>query len=230
MFGFPNGGEVQPWTDETQHHIRTNTKSTLLALAAAIDVPAASWRGMRWDKSTEVVTALKNSTDPEKTIGILGAEILDQNRDTLRALAFQAYRQEYAYYPDSTPTSFDKQTTRDGHYTPWSPTVYMTPSMNGVPVNPRAAYVIDLVLGKNVDVDPGFDALETVIDVGLVPDCAMKVARDREGGELRPYEPAEPCHCYFESQVGAASSACTTCTDDGTCGGGKCRHGFCEGR
>lgn len=229
VFGFPNGGMVEPWTDETTHFIRTNTKSTLLALAANINVPASKWKGMRFDKSTEVVDALANAANPEKAIGILGAEVLDQNRDKLKALAFQAYGQKHAYYPDSTPTATDRQNTRDGHYVPWSPTIYLTPTTGGVPNNPDAKYVIDLILGNTVDPNPGFDSIDVVVEVGLVPSCAMKVTRDREGGELSKYSPAEPCHCYFESQVGTAPASCTACTDNSTCGAGTCRHGFCEG-
>ncbi len=42
------------------------------------------------------------------------------------------------------------------------------------------------------------------------------------------YEPDEPCHCFYESLVGQASAACVACSGDATCGGGTCRHGFCE--
>lgn len=230
VFGFPNGGMVEPWTDETAHHIRTNTKSTLLAWAANINVPAGNWKGMRWDKSSEVVTALK-AGDPEKTIGLLGAEILDQNRDSLKSLAFQAYKQKYAYYPDSSQTSFDKKPTREGQYTVWSPTIYLTPTSGGVPTSTTAGYVIDLILGKtNLTPDPGFDSLDEVVGVGLVPECAMSVARDREGGPLRKYAPEQPCGCYFDNEVGTAPASCLACTTDATCGAGKCRHGFCEAR
>ena len=72
--------------------------------------------------------------------------------------------------------------------------------------------------------------LRVISEQGLVPDCAMKVKRDREGGDLSPYSPAVPCGCFYESVVDAASSSCTTCADDGPCGAGKCRYGFCEVR
>lgn len=229
IFGFPNGGMVAPWTDEMAHAIRTNTKSTLLALAANINVPAAKWHGMRFDKSTEVVGALSGAADPEKAIGILGAEIIDQNRDKLKSLAFRAYKQNYAYYPDSTATAHDRATVRDGHYVPWSPTIYMTPSVGGVPTSTSAKYVIDLILANKVDPDPGFDSIDIVVSVGLVPNCAMKVTRDHEGGDLSLYQPAEPCGCYFDSKVGTTPATCLACTTDATCATGHCNHGFCEG-
>ena len=92
--------------------------------------------GRELDQSTEVVNGVASSVSPEKTIGILGAEIYENSRDKLNALAFQAYKQTQAYYPDSTAAARDKRNLRDGHYTPWSPTVYMTKvGGDGVPVN-----------------------------------------------------------------------------------------------
>lgn len=230
-FGFGAAGQVEPWNDEAFLFIRPVTKSTLLTLAANIGVPGAKWKGVQYDKSSEVVNAVATSASPEKTIGILGVEIYDQNRDALNALAFRAYKQKYAYYPDSTASAIDKKNVRDGHYVPWSPTVWITDvDANGVPLNPDAGYFIDLILGNAADPPPDFDPLETVIAKGLIPDCAMKVTRSFEGGDLSLYEPAEPCHCFYESKVNALDPACEACSGDGECGAGKCRHGFCEAK
>jgi hypothetical protein len=229
VFGFGDQGQAKPWIDENFMFIRTSTKSTLLTLAAAIEVPADNWQGIRYDKSSEVLNAVVTSTSPAKTIGILGAEIYDLHRDTVNSLAFRAYGQRYAYYPDSTATAFDKRNVRDGHYTPWSPTVYITKvDTAGVPINPRAKYIIDLVLSRTATPTPDFDPLDVLLDVNLVPDCAMRVTRSVEGGELSLYTPLEPCGCYFESKQGGASTGCQTCTTDDPCGGGKCRKQFCE--
>lgn len=230
-FGFGAAGQVEPWNDENFLFIRPVTKSTLLTLAAVIGVPGAKWKGIAYDKSSEVVNAVATSASPEKTVGILGVEIYDHNRDQLNALAFRAFEQKYAYYPDSTAAAIDKRNVRDGHYVPWSPTVWITDvDANGVPMNPDAGYLIDLILGKATDPAPDFEPLETVIGRGLIPDCAMKVTRSFEGGDLSLYDPAEPCHCYFESQVGALDPSCKACANDGECDAGKCRHGFCEAR
>ena len=228
-FGFGSAGQASPWIDESFLFIRTPTKSTLLSMAAAIGVPAAKWKGVPYDKSTEVLNAVATSTSPEKTIGILGAEIYDAHRDTTSALAYRAFKQKHAYYPDSKPTATDKQNVRDGHYVIWSPTIYIAPvDGQGVVVNARAKYVIDMILARAVAPAPDFDPLAVVISKGLVPGCAMKVTRSFEGGDLSLYTPAEPCGCFFESAVGAPSAACKACSADATCGGGKCRHGFCE--
>jgi hypothetical protein len=201
-----------------------------VALAANIGVPAAKWKGQKLDQSADVLNAVASSVMPEKTIGILGAEIYETARDRLNALAFQAYKQSKAYYPDSTAAARDKRNLRDGHYTTWSPTVYMTKvGSDGAPANPRARLLLDLILAKPVTPDPGFDPLEIVISKGLVPQCAMKVSRAVEGGPLSPFAPAEPCSCFFEQKAtGTAPASCQTCTSDATCGAGKCRHGYCE--
>ena len=103
-FGFGAAGKATPWVDESFLFIRAPTKSTLLSMAAAIGVPAAKWKGVPFDKSTEVLNAVSTSTSPEKTLGILGAEIYDAHRDTTSALAYRAFKQKHAYYPGSTAT------------------------------------------------------------------------------------------------------------------------------
>lgn len=224
VFGFGDLGMAQPWTNELNLHIRTPTKSTLLALAAAIGVPGAMWQGVMHDASNQVVAALRASTAPEETIGILGAEIYDRNRADLDALAFQAFGQWYAYYPDSTAAAEDKRNVRDGHYVPWSPTVWMTRPAS--PSATDARFVVDLILGR-AEAD-GYDPLEIEIDLGLVPVCAMFVTREYEGGPLSPYESPEPCHCFYDSVKGETPS-CEPCGTDGSCAAGStCRHGYCE--
>src|SRR6185295_1389746 len=153
------------------------------------------------------------------------------NRATLTSLAFQTYHQSYAYYPDSTSTAHDKKNVRDGHYVPWSPTVWLTKvDGSGVPVNPLAGYVIDLLLGRAASPAPDFQPMDIIISKGLVPGCAMQVNRSYEGGDLSVYAPAAPCGCSYESKTGGASASCVSCKDDTPCGAGKCRSGFCEAR
>ena len=67
-----------------------------------------------------------------------------------------------------------------------------------------------------------------VADVGLVPDCAMGVKREFEGGPLSLYQPAESCVCKYESLVD--TSSCATCDVSTPCATGVCRNGFCEVR
>jgi hypothetical protein len=231
-FGFGNQNQAEPWNDESLMFIRTVTKSTLLTLAATISVQGAKWHGQRFDKSSEVMNAVVASPMPEKTIGILGAELYDKNRDKLKLLAFRAFKQRRAYFPDSTSTAFDKRNVRDGHYVPWSPTVWITKvDAQGKPTDEDVGYVIDLILGNETTRTPKFEPLDVVISVGLVPDCAMAVTRSYEAGELSSYEPEEPCGCYYEAKAsGKAPASCIQCDETKPCKSGSCRHGYCEAR
>jgi len=231
VYGFGNQGQVTPWNDEAFVYKRPTTASTLLTLMANVGVPVDRARGVLFERSGQLVSALNASTSPEKTLGVLGVEVYDKNRATLNVLAFRAFHQRRAWFPDSTPTSFDKRNVRDGHYVPWSPTEWLYyENPDGSPQNPRAKVVVDLITGAAVTPPPDFDALATVIATGLVPRCAMAVTRAFDGGELSLVAPAEPCGCFFESQVDVPSAACTACVDDDGCGAGRCRHGFCEER
>ena len=241
-FGLGNNNPVaNAWHDETVMFIRPVTKSTLVATAKNIDLVPTLWKGQKEDASSDVVAAVKASVKPLATIGILGDEVYDANRQNgLRTLAFQAKNQSAAYFPDSKSTTFDKQNVRDGHYTLWSPTVYITP-VNGsqLPTNPAVKYLVDLVLGDDAasppNGGPSFDALGDIAHVGLVPDCAMQVSRTTDGGDLSPFTPAESCRCAYLSKVPKASASdpdvptgCTACTKSSQCGTGSCNFGFCE--
>ncbi|HVZ37568.1 MAG TPA: hypothetical protein VG963_34340, partial [Polyangiaceae bacterium] len=240
-FGFgsrnPLAPQYDPWDDEAFMFIRPPTKSTLVATAKNIRVPPNQWKGVPEAASNDVVTAVTTSANAEATIGILGAEVYDASRDQgMKTLAFQAFGQSAAYYPDSTATAFDKQNLRDGHYGLWSPTVYITKvDSANVPVNPTVHYLTDLVLGNEPSTPPAgaahFDALADVVKVGLIPECAMKVQRSEDGGDLSPLVPSEPCDCYYASLIPGASgtpAGCTVCSSAADCGGGQCNHGFCE--
>lgn len=227
VFGFGAAGMVTPWIDEAQMFIRTVTKSTLLAWGANISVPADKWKGMRFDGSPAVVSALQTSIAPEKAIGILGVEVADAVRNSIRILAFRSKGQHAAYFPDSTSSARDKKNVRDGHYTVWSPTTWMdTVDGGGAPVKADARYVVDLITGKGVTPAPNFQPIDSISAVGLVPDCAMGVNRSFEGGPLSIYKPAQSCVCKYESLV--VGSTCATCSATQTCASGTCRDGFCE--
>ncbi len=237
-FGFGDANKIEPWRHKQTLFIRPPTKSTLVATALNIGVPPNKWMGIPEAASSDVVTAVKGSATPEATIGILGNEVYDANRGKgINVLAYKAYGQKHAYYPDSTSLTFDKQNLRDGHYALWSPTVYIT-KVDGTntPTNPAVKLVTDLVLGNPTTAPDGgatSDGLTPVVKVGLIPECAMKVTRSKDGGNLSPYTPAKSCTCFFLSKIPGATgtpAGCNTCTTDADCadGGATCSHGFCE--
>jgi hypothetical protein len=231
VFGFGAAGQVDPWTNDDNIFTRPGTKSTALTLAALMGIdPITKLKGKPLDGSKDVLAAVIGSAVPDKAIGLMGTEIFDANRDKVNLLAFQGFKQRYAYYPDSTSTSFDKRNLRDGHYLPWSPTVYIAAvDGEGHPSVGNARTFVELVLGEKTLAD--VDGLSSVVAKGLVPHCAMKVSREFDGGNLSLYDPPKPCGCYYESKVPNGSTVCKTCAnDDSVCGGGKCRYGYCEAK
>ncbi len=120
--------------------------------------------------------------------------------------------------------------------------MYITPvDASDKAVNPAVGYLEDLVLGAPTTAPEGgapIDGLADVVNVGLIPDCAMHVTRSTDGGDLALYTPAARCDCFFASQIpgappGVTPAGCTVCTTSTDCqnaGGGTCQHGFCEGQ
>jgi hypothetical protein len=239
-FGFGSANPLAPsyngWNQENFLFIRPATKSTLVATAKNIAVPPNKWKGVQEAASSDVLNAVINSTSPNATLGILGAEVYDNNRNKgLKTLAFQAFKQNGAYFPDSSGNAFDKQNVRDGHYTLWSPTVYITKvDESGVAVNPSVSTILSQVLGgAPQNASAGFDGLADVIKVGLIPECAMHVTRSADGGDLQSFSPENPCTCYYLSHIAGATGApgsCTACVTNSDCvgSGESCSHGFCE--
>jgi hypothetical protein len=233
-FGFPQGtGQATPWLDQALRITRGPTASTALTCAAAIGVPASKLKGTvpTGNTSTEVLNAIATSTSFDATIGLMGTEVYDANRDKVKLLAFKGYGQRYAYYPDFGATSFDKKNVRDGHYLPWAPTPYITEvDGTGKATNASVQRIIDLVVAAKAEAD--VSGIDEVIASGLVPQCAMGVERAFDGANLALYAPPASCACYFDAKVAQGSTKCTACTgaDDTPCGGGKCRRGYCEVR
>ncbi|MFT3692868.1 MAG: hypothetical protein QM831_06990 [Kofleriaceae bacterium] len=225
---------IMPWVDQMQLYILPTTKSTLLAWAFNLGIPAAKMKGngFKADGTTpldipDIAPALLASPNPSAAMGIMGGEVYDAQRDKLTIMAFRAYHQYAAYYPDSTATARDKKNLRDGHYTVWSPTIWMQfVDGTNTPVKADADYVIGLIAGHDVTPAPNFAADEIVARVGLVPDCAMRVARDQEGGPLHLYKPTTSCVCAYEATV--ATTSCQVCSATAACASGVCRNGFCE--
>jgi ABC-type phosphate transport system substrate-binding protein len=240
--GLGTTGSASPWVDPMYFFIRPDSSGTKNLLAAAINVPVAKWQGVSKDPTTgkgfgsgDVLTHVAmESANAEKVLGILGADIYDGNRDKVKALAFRAYKQWKAYWPDSTPTSLDKKNARDGHYTALGYAHFIANvDSNGAVTNNKAKLVIDLATQKASLA--GIDTIKVLAQTAhLIPQCAMKVKRVADGGDLSLYSDPAPCGCYFDSLVGGtpAAGTCKACTPTGNeCGStGTCRNNFCEAR
>ena len=230
-WGYTEGfGNASPWLIQNLRFKRSNTASTTLTMASAIDLKATDLKAapaLSPETSQQLITVVAAATNPEASIGVLGMDLRDANRSVIKMLPFKAKNQRYGYWPDKTNDSFEKQNVRDGHYLPWAPTPYIAKTdASGSIADPLAKRFYDLVLGNRVDAD--VNGLRVITKAGLVPQCAMKVTRPSDGADLTSYSDANPCGCFFEANVPQGATSCTTCTDDSSCGGGKCRFGYCE--
>ena len=108
MFGMGANGMVSPWLDPMFYFIRTPDSGTRTMINANIGVGAHAWQGQDGTAgggkafgSGDVLNhvAANAQTAADKTIGILGADYWDSgtNRSTVKALAFRAFKQHYAY-------------------------------------------------------------------------------------------------------------------------------------
>lgn len=217
---------------------RQASSGTQALLAAAIGVPADRWRGVPHRNSEELATNLLSALqDPEaasQSIGILGVDYLDSRdlRSQIRILAYRDTLQGCAVYPDSTATARDRRNVRDGHYPLWGPLHFLFRGDEaGQPADPRTrAELLDaLAYLTGTKVLPnGVRLIDLYADSGLVPECAMRVSRSRDGGDIQPYRPLNPCACLFEERV-TGQSGCARCDVQADCeGDAVCANGYCE--
>lgn len=227
IYGFGAAlGQVAPWTVDAELYSRNATSAALIAIALAAGVPPTKFKGADVGSNQMMISSLAQSTNPEAAIGFVSTEVADQNRDSVRTLAFQATDQTCAYWPDTTATAFDKQNVRDGHYSLWSPYRFYAPiDGQGKFTNPVTEKFVGYFTGAE-PLPAELPLLDIVIDNGNIPECAMQVWRDDEIGPLYSRQPDAPCGCYYEFRA-TGETRCAECTD--TCdAGGTCRHGFCE--
>jgi hypothetical protein len=237
VYGFDaaTGDQITPWTTPNLIFNRGGTSGTQAMLAAAINVPAAKWLGTHTASTGDMATQLTGAASPGAALGILAADYTNAHPDTVRVLAFQAYGQTCAFLPDSKAGTFDKANVRDGHYAVWGPLhLYSFVGNDGKTVNPDAQAVVDALSG--VAVPTGVDLVKIEATHGVVPDCAMKVSRTSEVGQLASYQPTGDCTCKFVKEAtGTAPAECKPCTTatgtaDSTCPTDRhiCNYGFCE--
>ncbi len=229
VYGFGAESGVSPWDDEALILKRDVDSGTQQMIGLAIGVPPDRWKGTSVASSTDLVTAINTSINPEKTIGILTAEAAGTNSLQLNMLAYQTKDQTCGYWPDSTRTSKDKKNVRDGHYDIWGPIhILARVDNNGMPLNAETADVIDYMTGIKSP-NAGFNLIDILADAGLVPLCAMRVSRNSELGPLASFAPERSCACYYDSRT-TGKADCMSCTDDSGCteSAPRCNYGFCE--
>ena len=248
IYGVGKSSGVAPWTDEQYVFRRRSSSGNQQSVALTLGIPADELRGRDSNGSSNMLKALLTSGSPENTIGISSSEIVDTNRDVMKALAYQHYNQPVAFFPDSDSAKLDRRNVRDGHYFMWIPLHVLVRTSGGDPtaaansrLDPdgskkaardasvkRLAYVmVNRQQGPVRSVDL-FGALKRT---GTVPQCAMRVRRAKEGAPLESFTPPVSCDCAFEAALpGATRPECKPCKDSSECAAGKatCSFGFCE--
>jgi ABC-type phosphate transport system substrate-binding protein len=229
IYGFGNNSGVTPWDNETVLFKRDALSGTQQMIATAIGVPAAKWKGTATTGSSDLQNQLVGATPVEKTLGILAADVAQDNRALLNLLAYQHTGQHCGYYPDRDANSNEKQNVRDGHYAIWGPMHFLTRiDGNGIAIKRAAAEVIGYLAGtKTAPAELDLVAFEAQHHV--VSPCAMQVKRDRELGPMTPFSPPSACGCYYEKMANG-STACTPCTRASDCPSqtSTCSYGYCE--
>jgi len=231
-FGADAAHQVSPWTDPALLYHRDEHSGSENLFAKVIGVDVTKFKGQSFNSTGLIKAAIQGASaaDADKILGMLNANNLDENRSSLRMLAYQHYDQSCGYLPDSDGDSFDKRNVRDGHYPLWAPLHLYTLASNGEPSSPSVKRFIHLVLGtEQIDgVDP--IQLEATPPSHLIPQCAMRVSRTEDGGALASFSPQSPCGCRFESLAGSPSASCQPCSTSDTCPSEapRCSYGFCE--
>jgi hypothetical protein len=233
VFGYDDGG-VEPWTDPASLVRRGPTSGNQLTLAASLNLPVPNWRGVIKQRSSEMKPALLALPDPDKALGITSADVADEadSRANLRTLAYQHFGQSCAFTPDSSSGSSDKRNVRDGHYELWAPFHFYTRGQGGRTQDVFVAEIVSYLTGAKALPNRNTDFVTTLKQAGLVPLCAMRVTRAREGARIEPYQPSPSCSCYYESSPpgGSIPDSCKACETSAECGSDapNCNFGFCE--
>ncbi|HVJ94023.1 MAG TPA: hypothetical protein VM580_29740 [Labilithrix sp.] len=231
VFGFGLQGQAAPWVDESNIFRRDANSAAQLFIALNTGVPAEKFKGIDTKTNNGTVTGVAQSTKPEAAIGLVSGEVADANRDKVRILAFQASGQRCGFWPDSSATTYDKRSVRDGQYAIWAPLHFFAAvGPDKKPKKPDVAKWIGYFTGE-VEPPAGVNVLEAEIKGGTIPRCAMNVWREADTGPIASYAPEKPCGCYFES-VATGKTSCTACTTNDQCPSASpvCRYGFCEAR
>lgn len=232
VFGSGKAAGVRPWLNDAGIFTLGTKDAGQLLLGIQSKLAIAKQKGTPVADADELITQL--ATDPATSIGILPTTITDKRRNEVRPLAFQSIGQHGAFFPDrksplgAMPT-YEKQNVRDGHYTLWG---YLHMILREDPVKPKTPLSarggrLAQILTAN-ERAANKDILPVQVASGLVPQCAMRVARTDDASPLTAFAPADPCHCWFERNVTSGVLSCAECKDGITCGVGTCRRNVCE--
>jgi len=236
IWGCGSNSGVGNFTNPTAIQQRSASSGTQILIARNIGVPETAFFGAANGSSSAMVTSLIAVPNAQTAIGFVAADFYASKRSVLNSLAFRGIGQKKAYYADSDATADDLRNVRDGHYMIQGPLHFFsklipTDGGDAAPA-PSAKLVLDWLTGAvPIDTADPNSYVRIVATGGDVPQCAMKVKLDKDGGKFSPYTPPVSCSCAFEKakNLKAAAGTCVPCTSDATCTGGtRCQTGYCE--
>lgn len=230
VYGFGAESGVEPWTDAQYIFKRSTSTGSLRMTASILGIPVNDWKGTATKSGDDMVNQLfaVPAGSEKRAIGLMFSDSADANRVKLKPLAFQDRGQHCGFWPDSTPTALDKRNVRDGHYHLWGPSHFVVRvNSSGVPPKPAVSTLLGYATGTIPY--PKGDIVQIYASDSLVPQCAMRVVRETEGGAVKPYDPPSPCGCYFE-QVATGATSCQSCSVPTDCPSEapRCSFGYCE--
>jgi hypothetical protein len=229
VYGFGATSSVPPWTFEDSILKRDALSGTQRMIAAAIGVPADRWRGTATTGSSDLLMRLGMANFPDQSIGVLSAEVAQDNRTAVKVLAYQHFGQKCAVYPDSTLSSNDKANVRSGLYPIWGPLhLFIRVTAGGYPANAKADEVAGSLAGTR-PTPAGVDLVSVAAQRHAIPQCAMRVRRTQEMGPAMSFAPAGACGCYYE-KVANGTTSCRACLTAADCPASApvCSYGYCE--
>jgi ABC-type phosphate transport system substrate-binding protein len=229
VYGFGVSSGVEPWTEETAIFRRDELSGTQRMVAAAIGVDPGRWKGTSTTSSDDLRKKMDATKLPARAIGILSTDVAQENRATVKVLAYQHFGQSCGYYPDREEASNEKANVRDGHYAIWGP-LHLFTRLNGsgFPIKPSAGDLIAYLAGTKTAGD-GLDLIALAAQRHVVPQCAMRVKRSSELGALASFAPSGSCGCYYD-KVANGGTACALCGGPRDCPASApvCSYGYCE--
>ena len=232
IWGCGSKSGVSGFSDEGAIQQRSSTSGTQILVARNIGVPETLFKGFGNSSGGVVVTSLLAVPDPQKAIGFLANDAYATRRSVINSVAFRGIGQKKAYYADSTATADDLKNVRDGHYMIQGPLHFFSKVDSAGQPAASTKLVLDWLTGAApIDTADPNSYVRIVATGGDVPQCAMKVKIDKDGGKFSPNTPPVSCGCAFEKakNVTWPAGVCTPCTTSATCTGGtKCQFGYCE--
>lgn len=230
VYGFGNESGVEPWTSTDFIFQRSADSGTQAMVAAAIAVPSAQWRGTLTSGSSDMLQRLLSvpAQHADSAIGILSSSHLEQNRATLRALAYQHFGSSCAVLPNRTASSHEKANVRDGSYAIWGPLHLLTTvDADRRPTDRDVEAIIGYIIGTR-EPPGGLDLITLQAEEQLIPQCAMRVTRTTELGPTAPFVPERACGCAYEEAANGVTS-CKPCETSAQCAQEEaCLFGYCE--